>query len=84
MERVIHCETLSVDPAKCDNKVMQRIERVLANLAEEDITSNAQELIIRNAKELLLIRAYRQRKLERRTARIESRLSADEDNGGKK
>lgn len=41
-----------------------RINQIIQQLSELDINTSPDELIIRNAEELLLIREYREQKLE--------------------
>ena len=54
-----------------------KIERVLAALKEQDIETSADYLIIRDVKEYLMIRVYRERKLDKARAKAAARLAPE-------
>lgn len=53
-----------------------RIAHILRSLTEQDISSSEDELIIRNADELLLVREFREQRLEDIKKKARERLKS--------
>lgn len=53
-----------------------RIAHILTSLTEQDISSSEDELIIRNADELLLVREFREQRLEDIKKKARERLKS--------
>jgi hypothetical protein len=67
-EKIVQDETTT--------NIMAHIERVIACLREDDLTTTRDYLIIRNTREYLLIQDYRTRKMQKAVMKMRTEVSS--------